>query len=87
MAVQEMKLSPEQMMAIIAKQQAELEALKRKPAGRLSMKVSEKGAISVFGLQRFPVTLYASQWERILGMADEIRDFIKTNKAMLASKD
>jgi hypothetical protein len=45
--------------------------------GQLYCKVSQKGAISVYGLQRMPVTLYVEQWERLLGFADDIRQFIK----------
>ena len=61
--------SEEEMQAEIAKLRAENEALK-KPAGRgqMSLKVSEKGALSVYGLGRFPVTLYREQWEKLLGM-------------------
>ncbi len=65
--------------------QAELERLRaenerlKKPRGSTSIKVSEKGALSVYGLGRFPVTLYREQWEKLLGLADEIRDFIRDN--------
>ena len=53
----------------------------------LSMKVSEKGALSIYGMGRFPVTLYKEQWLKILGMADEIKDFIQANDAALKSKE
>ncbi len=49
----------------------------------LSFKVSEKGCVSVYGLQRFPVSLRAAQWERILDAADKIRDFVKVNQRQL----
>ena len=49
-----------------------------------SIKVSQKGAVSVYGLQRMPVTLYRGQWERLLGMADEIKEFIKLHESELA---
>jgi hypothetical protein len=66
----------------------ENEALKAQ-AGKprdISMKVSEKGAVSIYGLGRFPVTLYKEQWERLLDRADEIRAFIKANDDKLKKK-
>ena len=51
------------------------------------MKVSEKGALSVYGMGRFPVTLYKEQWLRLLAMADEIKAFIEANEANLKSKE
>ena len=66
---------------------AENEALKRPTRGQLSLRVSEKGALSVYGLGRFPVTLYREQWEKLLGMADEIRRFIQDNDASLKRKE
>lgn len=71
----------EQAMARIA----ELEAKTKKPT--VNMKVSAKGAVSVYGLGRFPVTLYASQWEALLGRGDEIKEFISTNLANLSVKE
>ena len=66
---------------------AELEAkLERKP-GSLTMKVTEKGAISLYGLQRFPVTLYASQWLRVIAAIEPLKAFIEANKDKLAKKD
>jgi hypothetical protein len=66
---------------------AENEALKvLKVAGIKGMKVSEKGALSIYGLGRFPVTLYRSQWEALLAKADDIRAFIKANEAKLKNK-
>ncbi len=55
--------------------------------GTLYCKVSEKGAISVYGLQRMPVTLYVEQWQRLLDFADEIRTFMKENDAKLKRKE
>ena len=53
----------------------------------LKMKVSEKGAVSLYGINaQFPVTLYAGQWQRVLGYAEEIRKFIVANKAELSTK-
>ena len=51
------------------------------------MKVSEKGALSVYGMGRFPVTLYKEQWLKLLDMSDEIRAFIGANEAQLKAKD
>jgi hypothetical protein len=53
----------------------------------ISMKVGEKGGLSVYGLGRFPITLYRSQWERLLGCKVQIEAFIATNSALLATKD
>jgi hypothetical protein len=73
--------------------QAELERLRaenerlRKGGGRSTLKVSDKGGVSVYGLGRFPVTLYKEQWLRLLAMADEIRAFIRDNEAQLKTKE
>ena len=65
---------------------AQLDALKKaKPAG-LSLKVSDKGGVSVYGMGRFPVTLYVEQWERLLDHAETIREFLKANDAQLKRK-
>lgn len=76
----------ELLKAEIERLRAENEALK-KPARQMSLKVSEKGGLSVYGLGRFPVTLYRQQWETLLGMADEIRTFIRDNDSALKKKD
>jgi hypothetical protein len=65
---------------------AENEALKRSSSKGLSLRVSEKGAVSVYGLGRFPVTLYKEQWLRLLDMSEDIRLFIKQNEVQLKSK-
>lgn len=52
----------------------------------ISLKVSEKGGISAYGLGRFPVTLYRLQWERLLDKGEDIRAFIKANSDRLATK-
>jgi hypothetical protein len=64
----------------------ENEALKKGGSG-IRMKVSEKGAVSVYGMGRFPVTLYKEQWLRLLDMSAEIRAFIEANEARLKKKD
>jgi hypothetical protein len=73
--------------------QAELERLraenadlKQKRSGSVSMKVSEKGAVSVYGLGRFPVTLYQEQWSKLLAMSEDIKKFIEENKSKLKTK-
>ena len=78
--------SEEELKAEIERLRAENEGLKR-PRGQLALKVSEKGALSVYGLGRFPVTLYREQWEKLVGMADEIRKFIRENEHLLKKKE
>ena len=63
-----------------------LEESERARRGSLACKVSEKGGVSVYGLQRMPVTLYVEQWEKLLGFADEIRQFMKEHDAELKRK-
>ena len=67
---------------------AEVERLK-KPVqrGQISMKVSEKGALSLYGLGRFPVTLYREQWDKLLGVGDQIREFIQEHDSELKKKE
>ena len=68
----------------------ENEELKAKVSGQqrgLTLKVSEKGALSLYGMGKFPVTLYKEQWLKVLNMADEIKKFIHDNDAALKSKD
>lgn len=80
--------SPEELQAEIERLRAENENLKRPAArGQMSLKVSEKGALSVYGLGRFPVTLYREQWEKLLGMNDQIRQFILDNDEKLKKKE
>ena len=66
---------------------AENEKLKNRSTRGVSLKVSEKGGVSVYGLGRFPVTLYKEQWTKLLEMADDIRAFIRENEAKLKSKE
>jgi hypothetical protein len=65
---------------------AENERLKRTASRGVSLKVSEKGGLSVYGLGRFPVTLYKEQWTKLLDMADEIRAFLRDNDQQLKAK-
>jgi hypothetical protein len=66
---------------------AENAALKARATRGVSIKVSEKGGVSVYGLGRFPVTLYKEQWTKLLDMADELRAFIKEHDAELKAKE
>jgi hypothetical protein len=77
----------EDMKTELDRLRAENERLKQKGGGRpTSLKVSEKGGVSVYGLGRFPVTLYKEQWGKLLDMADDIRAFIKENGSKLKTK-
>ncbi len=80
-------MSEDQMRQELERLRAENAALKKTSAKGLSLKVSEKGALSVYGLGRFPVTLYKEQWKKLLDMADDIRAFITANDAQLKTKD
>ncbi len=80
-------MSDEEMKAELERLRAENERLKLRGSRATSLKVSEKGGVSVYGLGRFPVTLYKEQWTKLLDMADEIRAFIKENESKLKSKD
>lgn len=79
-------MADEDMKTELERLRAENEALKRSSSKGLSMRVSEKGAVSVYGLGRFPVTLYKEQWLRLLDMSDNIRLFIQQNDGQLKSK-
>lgn len=79
--------SEEQLQAEIERLRAENEALKKPSRGQMSLRVSEKGALSVYGLGRFPVTLYREQWEKLLGMSDDIRQFIQDHDSDLKKKE
>jgi hypothetical protein len=75
------------MKAELERLRAENERLKKGRGGKLAMKVSEKGALSVYGMGRFPVTLYKEQWLRLLAMGDDIKAFIDANQDALKSKE
>jgi hypothetical protein len=80
-------MSDDELKAELERLRAENERLKQKGTRATSLKVSEKGGVSLYGLGRFPVTLYKEQWGRLLDMAEEIRVFIKENDAKLKTKD
>ncbi|MDP1829135.1 MAG: hypothetical protein Q8L48_38080 [Archangium sp.] len=77
----------EELKAEVAKLKAEMEALKARTSKGISLKVSEKGAVSVYGMGRFPVTLYKEQWLKLLDMNEDIRRFIADNDSKLKVKD
>ena len=78
------ELTREELMAQIAELQKQVGS---KRPGRLEFKVSEKGGVSVYGLGRFPVTLYYEQWTRLLDAADDLRTFLGQNKNKLKLKE
>jgi hypothetical protein len=80
-------MADEDVQAELARLRAENEALKQRRGASTSIKVSEKGAVSVYGLGRFPVTLYQEQWQKLLGMGDDIKTFIEENKDKLKVKE
>lgn len=79
-------MSDDDLRVELERLKAENERLKSQRGRTGSLKVSEKGGVSVYGLGRFPVTLYKEQWTKLLAMADEIRAFIKEHDAELKAK-
>ena len=77
----------EDLRAELERYKAENAALKQRNSKRVSIKVSEKGGVSVYGLGRFPITLYASQWTKLLDMADDILGFIHDHDSELKTKE
>jgi hypothetical protein len=80
-------MADEDLQAELARLRAENETLKQKRSSAISMKVSEKGAVSVYGLGRFPVTLYQEQWQKLLAIAEDIKAFIEENRPKLKAKE
>jgi hypothetical protein len=80
-------MSDDDMKAELERLRNENAALKKGAAAGLRMKVSEKGALSIYGMGRFPVTLYKEQWLKLMNMADDIRAFIQANDAQLKAKE
>ena len=80
-------MSNEDLKAELERLRNENAALKKGASSSVRMKVSEKGAVSIYGMGRFPVTLYKEQWLKLLDMSDEIRAFIAANEAQLKAKD
>ena len=79
-------MSEEDLRAELDRLRAENEALKTRETHSLRLQVSAKKAVSLYGIRRFPVTFYADEWGKILGMADEIRAFIRKNESELKRK-
>ena len=75
------------MQAELERLRAENAQLKGKDKGGITLKVSEKGALSLYGMGRFPVTLYKEQWLRVLASASQIEVFIRENDAKLKAKE
>ncbi len=80
-------MSDEELKSELERLRNENAALKKGASTGVRMKVSEKGAVSVYGMGRFPVTLYKEQWLKLLDMAADIRTFIAANEAQLKAKD
>ena len=76
-----------ELQAELERLRAENTALKARGSKGVSMKVSEKGAVSIYGLGRFPVTLYQEQWLKLLDLTDDIRGFIKEHEGQLKKKE
>ena len=79
-------MTDDDLKAELERLRTENERLKNRQTRGVSLKVSEKGGVSVYGLGRFPVTLYKEQWSRLLDMADDIRAFIRENESKLKAK-
>jgi hypothetical protein len=80
-------MADDDMKAELERLRSENAALKKGASSNVRMKVSEKGAVSVYGMGRFPVTLYKEQWLKLLDMSDDIRAFITANEAQLKAKE
>ena len=79
-------MSDEDLKLELERLRSENAALKKAAATGITMKVSEKGAVSIYGMGRFPVTLYKEQWLKLLEMSDDIRTFIAANEGKLKTK-
>lgn len=80
-------MSDEELKAELEQLRKENASLKKGAAKGVSMKVSEKGGLSVYGMGRFPITLYKEQWLKLLDLSEEIRAFIAANDGQLKSKE
>jgi hypothetical protein len=79
-------MSDDDLRAELERLRKENESLKRGQSRGVSLKVSEKGGVSVYGLGRFPITLFKEQWWKLLDMADDIRTFITQHESELKAK-
>ena len=80
-------MAEENIQAELERLRAENSALKSRSSTGLSLKVSAKGGVSIYGLGRFPVTLYKEQWDKLLAITDDIRAFLQENDAQLKTKE
>ena len=80
-------MSEDDLKAELERLRSENAALKKGAAAGVTMKVNEKGALSIYGMGRFPVTLYKEQWLKLLAMSDDIRAFIVANEGQLKKKE
>ena len=81
-------MADEDLQKEIERLRAENDALKTvRRTGTVTFRISEKGVVSVYGLGRFPVTLYQEQWDRLLGAAEDLRTFIDANRDKLKKKE
>lgn len=80
-------MATDDLQAELERLRAENESLKQKRNTAVTMKVSEKGGLSVYGLGRFPVTLYQEQWVKLLALTEDIKQFIAENKDKLKAKE
>ena len=80
-------MADDELRAEVERLKAENASLKARTTRGVSMKVSEKGGVSIYGLGRFPVTLYKEQWAKLLDMADDIRAFLREHDAELKAKE
>jgi hypothetical protein len=78
--------SNEEMRAELERLRAENEGLKARKSQETRLQVSQKGAVSLYGIRRFPITFYADEWDTVLGMADEVRTFIAQHETELKRK-
>ena len=81
------KLSQAQMLQMLIDAQNKIKDLETRPARRVVFKVTEKGGVSAYGIGRFPVTLYKSQWEQLISAGEELQTFLKANASKLTTKD
>lgn len=79
-------MSDEDLRAELERLRSENASLKKSSVKGVSMKVSEKGGLSVYGLGRFPITLYKEQWVKLLDLSDDIRAFVKAHDSELKTK-
>ncbi|MAE95545.1 MAG: hypothetical protein CL910_12875 [Deltaproteobacteria bacterium] len=81
-----MSESDEEVQAELERLRAENEKLKAEKQKAIRLQVSQKGGVSLYGIRRFPITFYADEWDRILGMADDVRAFIAEHEGELKTR-